>query len=140
MRISDWSSDVCSSDLLGGRRGVVFIVDLAEVAATQVRAALFRQGARELHELQHPAGHRLIPNFSSRSAAMRGRAAVVTAPGLPPPQQARAARASLSPSSIEEKAAVYQGKTANRANSLPYIAITANRLKALRLYQRGLRL
>src|SRR3546814_14796117 len=39
MRISDWSSDVCSSDLLG--LGVVALIDDAEAEGTEV-AALMR--------------------------------------------------------------------------------------------------
>src|SRR3546814_15875245 len=115
------------------------MVDRAEVAATQVLAGLVRNGARELHERQQPAGHRLIPNFSEPFRRHAGAGGGRHRPSLPPPQQARR-RALRSPSSIEEKVAVYQGKTANRANSLPYIAITANRIEALRHYQRVLRL
>src|SRR3546814_5202766 len=41
MRISDWSSDVCSSDLLGER-----LLDLAESAALEEGAARQAQGTR----------------------------------------------------------------------------------------------
>src|SRR3546814_3285222 len=51
-----------AAGLLGSRLGIELVVNLAEVLATQLGAALVRHRALELDELQHPAGHRLTPN------------------------------------------------------------------------------
>src|SRR3546814_11469229 len=63
MRISDWSSDVCSSDLLlaarrllaGLRRGVA-VGDLAKVARARVGRTLVRILLVARHELEHAVG------------------------------------------------------------------------------------
>src|SRR3546814_7683195 len=84
MRISDWSSDVCSSDLRGGRldarrlgigaagqyrhRGAA----PAEPAAARNRTGPVRNGAR-------PGGDRVVP------ASDRGRATIAADSSSPPP-------------------------------------------------------
>src|SRR3546814_12300480 len=63
MRISDWSSDVCSSDLLlaarrlfaGLRRGVA-VGDLAKVARARVGRTLVRILLVARHALEHAVG------------------------------------------------------------------------------------
>src|SRR3546814_3688510 len=48
MRISDWSSDVCSSDLGGTRRAIVEIVDEAREAEARIRVELAGRGHEEI--------------------------------------------------------------------------------------------
>src|SRR3546814_13757599 len=49
MRISDWSSDVCSSDLQGGRRGAFAILDLETGRALQLAEPAFLAGDAPAH-------------------------------------------------------------------------------------------
>src|SRR3546814_10667120 len=62
MRISDWSSDVCSSDLPRGQRGFEEVVDVAVQHALGV--ALLHCGAQVLHHLvglQHVGANLVTP-------------------------------------------------------------------------------
>src|SRR3546814_16804327 len=66
MRISDWSSDVCSSDLAGGR------------------ASGYRTRARPGSVARLRAGHRLAASAECRTTLPR-----LIQPALPPARQAR---------------------------------------------------
>src|SRR3546814_8266718 len=58
MRISDWSSDVCSSDLLGPILGIDHIVD-AVIAMDDAGARLFGQGRGQPGDQLFHLVHRL---------------------------------------------------------------------------------
>src|SRR3546814_9850930 len=61
MRISDWSSDVCSSDLIPADLFRTFVVEIAG-----------RAFALELREIESRAAQRLHPLFLSLGARLHG--------------------------------------------------------------------
>src|SRR3546814_15608935 len=65
MRISDWSSDVCSSDLLGGARR---ILDLGR----QLRAQDRRAHARRYQDRETEIQHRRLPAEETAAAYLDG--------------------------------------------------------------------
>src|SRR3546814_12048709 len=69
MRISDWSSDVCSSDLLEGRvQRRLLAVGEFQQAAEQQRAHFTPGGAQRMtgFAMDIPQGHRISPRFVAK--------------------------------------------------------------------------
>src|SRR3546814_4468373 len=69
MRISDWSSDVCSSDLAAGvpflrphrRHAAAAVLRRADLHVSLAAALSHRAGARLRHQCHHPVRHRHLP-------------------------------------------------------------------------------
>src|SRR3546814_20358540 len=57
MRISDWSSDVCSSDLIGDRPGAQARVDLVELLLVEILDVLRRQLLQVVDRQRMPIFH-----------------------------------------------------------------------------------
>src|SRR3546814_4911630 len=57
MRISDWSSDVCSSDLLQSERGSLRIVVALDATAAGEMLGVHPEGDAEGALVQHDGGH-----------------------------------------------------------------------------------
>src|SRR3546814_5766713 len=82
MRISDWSSDVCSSDLSAARPGRDRVEDVYEILAATDRENLKHglpprlvqtlcvETAREIERRRHPRRHRVLKRRFQHDAAI----------------------------------------------------------------------
>src|SRR3546814_8699291 len=70
MRISDWSSDVCSSDLrIGHRAGLVDGADAASIAEGDLSVALTGRGRED--DLRARRNHFTLSAYGNRNVAIR---------------------------------------------------------------------